>query len=76
MNIKQSLRNHEECIELLQAIDLHTKHLNNYRDSLKGIPGQILSVKNKILEDIKTTEDKLALLNNRYSSILKQELDK
>lgn len=72
MNAKQTIRDHEILIEILEGIHHFTRRVNNYRESLEGIQATFPGLKSRLVHDIEICEMCIKRLEERYFKLLKQ----
>jgi hypothetical protein len=68
-NLKELRKKHEEALELLDAIELHQKHIRNIDESLAGYAGLISSVKHAFALEKERELAILEMLEKRYISL-------
>lgn len=69
--IQQRIKQHQECIEVLEGIQVRQNRIESLQESLKGYPGLIASCRadikkelDRLNNDITMLEDHLKVLNN------------
>lgn len=67
--MKTLIKKHQRAIELLEKVEYYKGLLLDLEERLSGIFGQIPSLKDSTLEEIKYVHEKIAELESEYKKI-------
>ena len=74
INLNHLLKKHEECINILDAIEFFKEKISLRIQAINGFPGTFADLRKKYVNDIDTYKRCISRLYERHERILKQIL--
>jgi hypothetical protein len=71
-DIKQNIKRHETCIEILEGINHYKRMISHRWDSINGFPGEFPSLRAKYVHDVDIYQRCIARLSSRFNSMMNQ----
>ena len=71
-DIKQNIKRHETCIEILEGISYYKRMISHRWDSINGFPGEFPWLRAKYVHDVDIYQRCIERLTSRFNSMMNQ----